>query len=330
MKTKPIIIAVSLIVLLILVQIIFFSFNGNSELEEVSLRHSWIIDVNTAGYITAIEKGFYEEEGLDVKINPGGVDANPITMVASGSDTFGNIAGAEEIIMARDKNIPIKSIFATHQNNAYVFITKKDSGINSPMDFERKKVFVQYGKSSEIIYRAMVEKLGVDTSKIEEVPLKFDYSAFLNGNVPIAPAFINNQVVIFENQGIDLNIFYPKDYGITSYGYLIITKESTIKNNPELVRKFVRATKKGWEYALQNKEESVDFVLKYNSELDKDLQMQVFDSAIENMITYDEEIGTMKKERWEATQEILFNQKLISKKFPVNEIYTTEFLENTS
>jgi ABC-type nitrate/sulfonate/bicarbonate transport system substrate-binding protein len=330
MKKKPIIIAISLIVLLILVQIIFFSFNGNSGLEKVSLRHSWIIDVNTAGYITAIEKGFYEDEGLDVTINPGGVDANPITMVASGSDTFGNIAGAEEIIMARDKKIPIKSVFATHQNNAYVFITKKDSGINSPNDFEGRKVFVQHGKGSEILYKALMEKLKVDTSKIEEVPLKFDYSRFLNDDVPIAPAFINNQVVIFKNQGIDLNIFYPKDYGITSYGYLIITKDSTIKNNPELVQKFVRATSRGWEYAIKNKEEAVDFVLKYNSELDKDLQLQVFDSAIQNMITTPVKIGTMEKERWETTQDILFNQNLISKKFPIEEVYTTEFLENLS
>lgn len=330
MKTKPIIIAVSLIVLLILVQIIFFIFNDNSELEKVSLRHSWIIDVNTAGYITAIEKGFYKDEGLDVTINPGGVDANPITMVASGSDTFGNIAGSEEIIMARDKGIPIKSVFATHQNNAYVFITKKDSGIDSPNDFEGEKVFVQYGKGSEILYRALMKKINVDTSKIEEVPLKFDYSEFLSSNVPIAPAFINNQVVIFENQGIDLNIFYPKDYGITSYGYLIITKDSTIKNNPELVQKFVRATAKGWKYALENKEEAVDFVLKYNSELDRDLQMQVFNSAIQNMITNDEKIGTMKKDRWESTQDILLDQELISKKFPIEEVYTTEFLENLS
>jgi ABC-type nitrate/sulfonate/bicarbonate transport system substrate-binding protein len=328
MKKKPIIVTVFLILLLILVQIIFFSFNGNSELEKVSLRHSWIIDANTAGYIAAIEKGFYKDEGLDVTINSGGVDANPITMVASGSDTFGNIAGSEEILMARDKGIPIKAVFATHQNNAYVFITKKDSGINSPNDFEGKKVFVQYGKGSEILYRALIKKLNVDTSKIEEVPLKFDYSEFLEDRVPIAPAFINNQVVIFENQGVDLNIFYPKDYGITSYGYLIITKDSTIKNNPELVQKFVRATTKGWEYALENKEEAVDFVLKYNSELDRDLQMRVFDSAIQNMITSNEKVGTMKKERWETTQNILLDQNLISSKFPIEEVYTTEFLED--
>lgn len=315
------------VILFVLSLLIIPNLTKESELRDISLRHSWIIDVNTAGYITAIEKGFYEEEGLNVNIHPGGVDSNPITMVISGSDDFGNIAGAEELIVARDKGIPIKGVFATHQNNAYVFITKKDSGITSPEQFADKKVFVQYGKSSEIIFRALMSKLDVDTSNIEEVPLKFDYTQFLNDDIPIAPAFVNNQPVTFEEKGFELNIIKPSDYGITSYGYVIITKEETIKNDPELVRAFVQATLKGWEYALANREEAVDLVLKYNSELDREFQLKVLDKAAD-LIDTGKPIGSMEKEKWEITRDILFEQELINQRENAEDIYTSVFLDD--
>lgn len=86
------------------------STTGETRFEKVSLRLSWIKEAHAAGYIVAIEKGFYRDEDLDVNIKEGGIDFSPVKLVAAGSDDFGSESGGETILLAQDKGIAVQAV----------------------------------------------------------------------------------------------------------------------------------------------------------------------------------------------------------------------------
>ncbi|WP_245293903.1 ABC transporter substrate-binding protein, partial [Methylobrevis pamukkalensis] len=113
-------------------------------LEPVSVRLKWLPQAQFAGLYVAKAKGFYEEAGLDMTINPGGPNLNAETLVGSGNDTFGIASGTEGVLYAREKGLPVVCIGMDQQVTPFAFVTYDDSGINSVKDFKGKKVAVWF------------------------------------------------------------------------------------------------------------------------------------------------------------------------------------------
>lgn len=294
-------------------------------LEKVSLRLSWITQSEFAGFYVALDKGFYKDEGIDCTIHPGGMDFNPIKLVASGSDNFG-IFGADAIIIARSKEIPLVGLAALFQKNVLCFFSLKKSGITKPEDFVGKKVGVKYGTTLEVVYRAMLAKLGIDAKKIEEVPVQFDMSPLFGGRVDVWPGIVTNEPVIAEEKGYEVNVIYPADYGIPFYTNVIFTTEKLIEENPRLVERFLRASLKGWEHALKDPEQGIKTVMKFNEKLSYDHEIKMLNASIPFMKLEGKELGWMESEKWKAIYHLLRDQKMVKKPVETDEVYNVVFL----
>jgi ABC-type nitrate/sulfonate/bicarbonate transport system substrate-binding protein len=281
-------------------------------MEKVTLRLAWVYDMAEVGILVAKEKGYFQKEGLDVAIEPGGFGLDPIKLVATGSNDYG-IGGAGNILLARAQGVPIVAIAAEFQNTPVGFVTHKNSGITSFAAFKGKRVGIQTGADTDVLYRALLAKNGMTSKDVKEVPIQFDMGPFVNNLIDVLPGYVTNQPITLKGKGFETNVITAASQGLSYYGNVFFTTEKTLKNNPEQVARFVRAIRAGWEDALVNKADAITALRKYSQEFDpKDLD-QIYD-AVMPFIRPDEKdvpLLGMSQKRWENTAGVLVGAGLL-------------------
>lgn len=230
-------------------------------LQKVRYMPHWLHQAQFAGYYMAKEKGFYQEQGLDVEILPGG-PAHPALLSlenkkADITSTF--LSGA---IKAAASGFEVVDIAQLSQRSALMFIAKKSSGIETPEDFNGKKIGIWSSDFRELPL-AFLKKYDINA---EIVPISSTVNLFLKDGIDILCVMWYNEYHQIINYGIDedeLNVFHFHDYGLNYPEDAVICSEVFFENYPEQSRSFVQATIKGWEYAFANKEETLDVVIRY-------------------------------------------------------------------
>jgi NitT/TauT family transport system substrate-binding protein len=272
--------------------------------EAVNLRLKWLNQAQFAGFYLAREKGFYASEGLDVNVRPGGPDFPAVQMVTGGNEQFG-VTGADQILIARSKGVPVVALAVIYRRNPFVLFSLAKSGIKSPADYVGKKVGVKIGGNEELIYRAVLAKANVDKSTLTEVPVKFDMTPLLSGTVDVWPGYLINEVLAAKEKGFDVNVVYPSDYGIDLYADTLFTTEAMLKDRPELVKKFVAATLKGWNEAIATPEEGAKATLKYGDKLTYEHELAMMKASLALLKPDDKPVGFMDEAGWGAAQKLL-------------------------
>ncbi|MGO4546468.1 ABC transporter substrate-binding protein [Paenibacillus sp. 2TAB23] len=296
------------------------------ELKKVVLRLKWIHQAQFAGFYTAVEKGFYKEAGLDVEIRPGGADFPSVQMIASGTEHFG-VTGADQVLMAREKGVPVKALSTIYRKTPFVLFSLKDSGITKMEDLVGQKIGVKLGGNEELTYRAMVKNAGIDGSKVEEMPAKYDLSPLLSGQVKAWPGYVINEVLAVQELGNEVNIIEPSDYDINFYADTLFTTEAIIKRDPEMVKSFVQASMKGWSYAIENPDEAAEFGLKYGDKLTLDHEVSMMNASIPLLEPENLPLGKMQSDAWEVLQKNLIDLGFLKKEQNLDDVFTNEFIE---
>jgi len=299
---------------------------ASSHLDDLTLRLKWLHQAQFAGFYTAEQKGFYENNGINITINPGGIDFPAVQMIAGGGEQFG-VTGGDQILIARDKGVPIVAIAVIYRESPFVLFALKDSGIMEPKDFVGKNVGVKLGGNEELTYRAMMKGAGVDTSLVNEKPVKFDITPLLTGQIDVWPGYAINEPVTAEEKGFSVNIIRPSDYGVNLYADTLFTTEDMIKNNPDLVKRFVSATMLGWNYAYDNVDEVVGYTLLYSDVLTRGHETSMMQASLTSLKpTGGETIGTMDKDVWEGMQKLLLENGYMDNSIDLDKAFTNEFL----
>lgn len=232
----------------------------------ITLNLQWITQAQFAGYYVALEKGWYAEEGIDLTIRPGGPDVSPVNSVRLEAAQFGTSLLAD-IIVANEKEHDLISIAQIQQTNGLLLIAKKESGIKEPRDFKGKKVGVWLG-NWEAQFNALMAKEGLTESDFTLVSQGFSMDAFINGELDVASAMIYNEYYAVLESGVqpeELNIINYADYGLGLPGDVLFTSAKFAQANPEICAGMVRASLRGWQYAIERPEEAADIVLKYDA-----------------------------------------------------------------
>ncbi|PIR50082.1 thiamine biosynthesis protein [Candidatus Peregrinibacteria bacterium CG10_big_fil_rev_8_21_14_0_10_54_7] len=328
MKSRTIVPIVAAIIALVAIWLILSPADNadNSDMERVAVRLKWLHQAQFAGFYVADKKGFYEDEGLDVALNPGGVDFPAIQMVAGGGEQFG-VTGADQILIARSKGVPIVALAVIYRKSPMVFFSLSDERITTPKDFEGHRVGVKYGGNEELTYRALLRKAGVDASKIAEIPVKYDMSPLFSGDVEVWPGYAINEPIVAQERGHSVNIIWPSDYGVYLYADALFATEELIRDRPDLVQRFVRATLKGWEYAVQNPSEAVDYALTYSDNLNAPHESAMMAASLDLLKPDARPIGTMDASVWKGMEDLLLEGGSLKSRTDIEEVYTTRFIE---
>lgn len=291
--------------------------------QKVSLRLAWVYDMAEVGIFAAKDKGFYAKENIDLEIRPGGFGLDPLKLVAAGSDTFG-VGGAVNLLLAREKGVPVVAIAAEFQNTPVGFIVHKNSGISSFPDFKGRKVGVQTGADTDTLYRALLAKFGMTTKEVREVPIQFDPTPFVSGQIDVLPGYVTNQPITLKNQGIQTEVITASSQGMSVYGNVYFVSEKTLKDSPDLIRRFLRATQSGWQLALRDPDVATS-AMRARSKDFTEADLKAIHEAVIRFIRPDEAgvqpLG-MTRTRWEATYDVLKKAGLSTAPQPVDQAFT--------
>ena len=235
-----------------------------------TLRLKWLPQTQFAGFYYALAKGYYKEEGIDLKINPGGPNLLPENLVATGADTFGLSGGTDSVMAAIDKGMPIVSIGVAHQVTPFVFVTRKDGPVKTMKDLEGRKATAWFTGAQYVLF-GMLASQGVDRAKVDIQPQQVSVTPFVNGEVDVITAtWYNELYTVRQRMGEDaLRTFVAEDYGITFPRDTLIVAKKTAQDNPGLVTAFLRASIRGWREAMAHPQEAVDAVMKVAPTLDR-------------------------------------------------------------
>lgn len=297
--------------------------------EKVTVVLDWTPNTNHTGLYTALENGYYKDQGLDVEIvQP--PEGGAASLVASGKADFG-ISYQEEVTYAKtsDDPLPIKAIAAVIQHNSSGFASPKDKNIKSPKDFEGK-IYGGWGSESETAaIKAVMEKTGADFDKVTIADIgQDDFFTATTNSVDFAWIYEGWDVVQAKLKNFDLN-FIPLnqfDKRLDYYTPVIISNETLLNDNPELAKKFMKATTEGYQFAIDNPEEAAKILVKHAPEIDEELAIESQKFLASKYKDDAPRWGEMKDEVWDNYTAFLKEYGLINKDLKPEDAYTNEFL----
>jgi ABC-type nitrate/sulfonate/bicarbonate transport system substrate-binding protein len=204
-------------------------------------------------------------------------------------------------------------------------MTLANSGITRPQNFVGKTI--QYNASTGLILNAMLAKVGISPNAYTEVNVGSDLSPFYSGQVQVWNAFITNEVLTAQSAGYKVNVIFPDDYGIHFYSDTLYTTENTISTHPDLVLRFLRATLKGWTYAIENPNLVASMVAKYNPNADLQHETTQMTASLPLINTGEDYIGWMKPKVWVGMEKTLREQKILTQPLDITQVYTMQFIQ---
>jgi ABC-type nitrate/sulfonate/bicarbonate transport system substrate-binding protein len=293
---------------------------------DVSLRLPWILNVQAAGYVMALEKGFYEDAGLTVEIVPGGPGMSSTALVASGANTFGT-NDVNGIILGANQGMDLVMVAACFQRHPAGVITVEASGIREPADLAGKTLAYTEG-GPWTLTQAMLARAGVSLDDINLV-VSPSTELLINGNVDAKTGFTVNEPIAVELAGLPTHLIVPADWGIQTYAEVIFTTRSVLEADPEMVRNFVAASIRGYEYAYANPEETVEVVTRINNQLDPVQQTEQLRRQVDYVFTEDTEaagVCTMDPAVIADTMDILVEFAGLETDLDVASLYSLDFL----
>ena len=318
-----------MIVLFFLIVTLYFLVlqKPESSYRKTSVMMPFISQIQWSPFYVARYKGFYHEEGLDVDIvySTRG-SAGPIEQVAAGNVDFGT-STTDTIVMSGSKGVDVVSIYPHEPVNVFYVLSKKEKNINTPEDLMGKQIGMISSASGS--YSNLLVILNSFSMNEDQINLVFTgpavITSFLEDKVDAIACHLSQKLVI-ESKDVEINVIKAYDFTNIGAGH-IITSNRMIQSDPELVEKFVRATKRGLQYAVDHPEETVDIFIHYNPDAAKERDVhRNFWNAFIDVHGYKEYVPqNYTKEYWEDAQNVLFDIGLVDEKIDVTKIYTNQF-----
>ncbi len=230
----------------------------HAQYKPVTLQLKWLHQFEFAGYYAADIKGYYAEKGLKVTIKPGDKNHSPITEVLRGRATFG-ISDCD-VLINYTKGDPIVAMASLFQHSPYIVLATPYQNIHSPSDLIGKRILSSdnYGWAQ---MKAMLMREGIPLDSVRKLDHTWKPMDLLNGNADAMTGYVTVEPYQFLKMGIDLSYIDPINYGVDFYGDILFTQQSVINNDPGLTEAFRKASIKGWEYATENPEEIIEYIL---------------------------------------------------------------------
>lgn len=296
------------------------------ELIHIRLPVGYIPNVQFAPYYAAMANGFYADEGLDVELDYS-FETDGVALVGANELQFAVVSG-EQVLLARAEGLPVVYVMSWYRDYP-VGVVAKAQGIESPADLRGKKVGIPglFG-ASYVGFIAMLDAAGIDESELSLESIGFNQvEALAADQVDAAVIYVANEPIQLESMGYDVDLLRVADYvQLAANG--LITNQTTIEQNPELVRKMVRATLRGIKFTFTHPDEAFELSKQYVEGLntaDQNVQMKVLLSSIElyqkNPPGYSDPVA------WENMQQVLLKMGLLSEPLPLEEAFTNDFIE---
>lgn len=237
------------------------SISKTNNLDNMSLAMDWTPNTNHTGIYVAMAKGWYKKQGIDLKILPYSSAVFADVLVSNGKADVG-ISSTEGVVADTAVGAPVVSIAAIIQHNSSALITRKDLKITKPSGLDNKS-YGGFGAAYEEAVVGAVIKNDGGQGKFKNIILEVGaLEALKSKRIDFVWGFLGWEGIWAKKEGLDINTFSITEYGIPDYSTPnIITSPETIKQKPDLLRRFILATSDGYEYARKNASESAKILI---------------------------------------------------------------------
>jgi NitT/TauT family transport system substrate-binding protein len=320
-------------VLLISITVIFpvSPSDAAAKKEEVSVRLDWVVLGYHAPFFAALDKGYFDEQDLQVTIQAGQGSSNTIQLVGSGANTVG-FAGFSVLAQAMDKGVPVKAIFGMYQKNPQGIISFKEKKIQSPKDLVGKSVVMS--TTGIALFPIFLKANKIDPQSVKVVTLASLGArevTFLEGKVDGLEEWGFTKIPTLEEaKKAEYSFMNFSDYGTTLMSNGIIAGTKTINERPEVLRKFLAALKKGIAFAKARPEEAIDLMIKRFPEISKrELFIRVSRGSFDYFETENNKgrpLGWMSDRDWRLTLDSISATTKLEKELPLDAYYTNALL----
>ena len=307
----------------------------NKDLREVNVVLDWYPNAIHTFLYTAIERGYFAEEGLDVKIHFPANDNDALALVAAGKAEIGMYYQQDVIQAVANQGTGIKSIGAIVQSPLNVILSLKDKNITKPEDLVGKTIGYGGTVLSEALVKCMMENVGADASDVNMINVGFELmSSMTTGNVDATiGCLVNHEVPQLEEEGFDVNYFSVSGYGIPNYyEEVFLTNNELLENEPEVVAGFLRAAKKGFDDFKADPDGCLAILMNNQNEenfpLTQSVEEQSCATLIPLMETEDAAFLTQTDECWQENIDWMLENQLIDKAVDVSDVMTIVDFEN--
>ena len=305
-------------------------FNGTGLAQDkVSFRLNWYLGGLHVPFYYGKERGFYSAEGIDLTINEGRGSANTVQVVAAGSDTFG-LADSSSVILTASKGAEVKSVMSLLNSTGFAVVSMASTGIRTPKDLEGKRLAVSPGDPLGQLFQALAAVNNLDMSKISlvQVDPAAKVVSVLEKKADALLGGADDQFFLIKQRGIEPAALRFADYGANIVGMTILSKGDLLKSNPDLVRRFVRATARSWEESKKNPGAAVDAALKAKGDLNRQstLEQMMVDFELLDSKNSKGRIGWGAQADWEQTLTLLKKYRGLETSQPWSAFHTNEFV----
>ena len=300
---------------------------GTEELKELDVVLDWYPNALHAFLYVAIEKGYYEEEGLKVNIRFPSNSNDAISLVAAGQADIG-LYYQQDVIQARtQQNVPVKSIGAVVQGPLNIVLSLKEKNITTAEDLVGKTIGYAGTELSEALIRSIMNYVGADYSDVTMIDVGFDLmSSMTTGNVDATiGCLVNHEVPQMEEEGFSVNWFDLDEYGVpTYYEGVFLANDDAIAGDRETLSAFLRASAKGFADMKADPEAALEILLNNQNEenfpLSETVERKSMEVLLPMMETADASFLSQSDECWQENIDWMLEQGLISETVALDEV----------
>ena len=296
----------------------------------VNMQIGWLTGGNQIGEVAAKRLGYYEQEGIEFAIQPGGPNIDGVALIASGRYESGQVSSSPSIMLAVSQDLPIKCFATGLQQHPYTFFSLKKNPIRKAQDMAGKKIGIQ--STGMVLLRALLAKNKIAEKDVNIIPIGGDMTPLMTGQVDAVTGWQTNTTAmkVLGADRVDLRLW---DTGVRLYALPYYATVQTLQTRADVLQRFLRATTRGWAYAFRNRELATDLLIKEYPNLNRADEREALDALMDyafNPATQANGWGTMERANWQDQISMYAELGQFTKRVPkVEEVMTMDILNAT-
>jgi len=298
--------------------------------DKASLRLNWLVYGFDAPFYLGVESGAYARHGIDLTIGEGQGSGRTVQIVAAGSDTFG-LADGSSIISGVAKEVPVRAVMGIMNRSPYAIIVRKDSGVTAIRDLAGKTLAATTGEAGLLILPAVLKAAGLPDGAVPilRVDGASKLVAVLENHAVGLLGGAENQSLILQSKGLEVTSLLYSDVGLNTQGLAIVAGTDTIKDHPDLVRRFILATREAFEAGEKDPEAAIAAAMRARPQMEHDLslaQLKAGQQLLRSPHGMNQKFGWMAAEDWAETLRLMKQYQDLQTDLPAETFWTNAYL----
>ena len=297
---------------------------------KVNMQLGWLASNGILGEVVAKRMGYYEEEGIELEVTPGGPGVDGVASVAAGRAEAGQLSSSPSLMLARSAGIPIKAFAAGYQKHPFTYFSLDNNPIRTPQDMVGKTIATQ--PTAVILLRALLAKNGIAEDQVEVVKMGSDMNQLMTGQAAAVTGWMTNTnaLKVLGDGRVDMMLW---DAGLQLYANVYYTTDDMLANHADVLARFLTGSARGWSEARRDPEGGVDHLVAEYKNLSRESELEAVGPVLGfsfNDVTAKDGWAAMNPANWQAQIDTYAELGQFQGDTPtVEDVMTSDILEAT-